>query len=120
MNFLKFSNRATILGITVSLLTANANAAPKTPIPPPTQDVSLAPTSGKATAVFAGGCFWGTQSVFERVKGVLNTAAGYAGFGDTDPNSSTAIPPTTSGGITRKNSPCNRCVASAPAITTIS
>lgn len=31
------------------------------------------------TAVFAGGCFWGTQSVFERVKGVTNTVVGYAG-----------------------------------------
>ncbi len=31
------------------------------------------------TAVFAGGCFWGTQSVFERVKGVTGTTAGYAG-----------------------------------------
>lgn len=31
------------------------------------------------TAVFAGGCFWGTQSVFERVKGVRKTVAGYAG-----------------------------------------
>jgi peptide-methionine (S)-S-oxide reductase len=33
----------------------------------------------RQTAVFAGGCFWGTQSVFERVKGVLATTAGYAG-----------------------------------------
>jgi peptide-methionine (S)-S-oxide reductase len=29
--------------------------------------------------VFAGGCFWGTQSVFERVKGVIETTAGYSG-----------------------------------------
>ena len=42
-------------------------------------DASLAAQSGKQTAVFAGGCFWGTQSVFERVKGVLKTTAGYAG-----------------------------------------
>ena len=33
----------------------------------------------KQTAVFAGGCFWGTQAVFERVKGVVATTAGYAG-----------------------------------------
>jgi peptide-methionine (S)-S-oxide reductase len=31
------------------------------------------------TAVFAGGCFWGTQAVFQRVKGVEKTTAGYAG-----------------------------------------
>jgi peptide-methionine (S)-S-oxide reductase len=54
-------------------------AATKTPIPAPANDAALAQTSGKQTAVFAGGCFWGTQSVFERVKGVLNTTAGYSG-----------------------------------------
>ncbi len=35
--------------------------------------------SGHETAVFAGGCFWGTQAVFQRVKGVTSTMAGYAG-----------------------------------------
>lgn len=35
--------------------------------------------AGKQTAVFAGGCFWGTQAVFERVKGVLDTTVGYSG-----------------------------------------
>ena len=33
----------------------------------------------RETAVFAGGCFWGTQAVFERVKGVVKTTVGYAG-----------------------------------------
>ncbi len=54
-------------------------AAVKAPVPPPTEDAALAQSPGKATAVFAGGCFWGTQSVFERVKGVLSTTAGYSG-----------------------------------------
>ena len=49
------------------------------PVPPPEKDVPLAHVSSRATAVFAGGCFWGTQSVFERVKGVVGTTAGYAG-----------------------------------------
>jgi peptide-methionine (S)-S-oxide reductase len=35
--------------------------------------------AGSEKAVFAGGCFWGTQSVFQRVKGVTHTEAGYAG-----------------------------------------
>ena len=48
-------------------------------IPAPQTDEPLAHTSGKQTAVFAGGCFWGTQAVFERVKGVVATTAGYAG-----------------------------------------
>ena len=32
-----------------------------------------------ATAVFAGGCFWGVEGVFEHVKGVVSATAGYAG-----------------------------------------
>jgi peptide-methionine (S)-S-oxide reductase len=58
---------------------SGCRAATKTPVPGAAQDVALAQTPGKQTAVFAGGCFWGTQSVFERVKGVVDTTAGYAG-----------------------------------------
>ncbi len=61
------------------LLATAASAASNAPIPPLTTDVPLARQSGKETAVFAGGCFWGVQAVFQRVKGVLSTAAGYAG-----------------------------------------
>jgi peptide-methionine (S)-S-oxide reductase len=32
-----------------------------------------------ATAIFAGGCFWGVQGVFQHVKGVSNAVSGYAG-----------------------------------------
>jgi len=53
--------------------------APKLPIPPLSADVPLAEAPGRETAVFAGGCFWGVQSVFQRVKGVLATTAGYSG-----------------------------------------
>lgn len=35
--------------------------------------------SSATTAVFAGGCFWGVQSVFQHTKGVLNAVSGYAG-----------------------------------------
>ena len=31
------------------------------------------------TAVFAGGCFWGIEAVFEHVKGVQDAVSGYAG-----------------------------------------
>jgi peptide-methionine (S)-S-oxide reductase len=61
------------------LLAAAASAASNPPIPPLSTDVPLARQAGKETAVFAGGCFWGVQAVFQRVKGVLSTAAGYAG-----------------------------------------
>ncbi len=68
-----------IVGYVVSLLACTANAAPKMPIPPAAVDIALATTPAKQKAVFAGGCFWGTQAVFERVKGVLHTTVGYAG-----------------------------------------
>ncbi|HXT02904.1 MAG TPA: peptide-methionine (S)-S-oxide reductase, partial [Casimicrobiaceae bacterium] len=34
---------------------------------------------GQATAVFAGGCFWGVDAVFKHVKGVVNVVSGYSG-----------------------------------------
>jgi peptide-methionine (S)-S-oxide reductase len=74
------SLRQTIGSLLVTLaVCAGCRAATKAPVPPAANDAALAPTPGKQTAVFAGGCFWGTQSVFERVKGVIATTAGYAG-----------------------------------------
>lgn len=66
--------------IALGFLAATAMfCAPNPPIPPPSTDVALAAKRGRETAVFAGGCFWGVQSVFQRVKGVLATTAGYSG-----------------------------------------
>ncbi len=76
MTFVKSAASALLCALLVLPLTAAA--LDRGTFPKPLQDVSLAP--GKLqTAVFAGGCFWGTQSVFERVKGVRKTVAGYAG-----------------------------------------
>ena len=35
--------------------------------------------AGAATAVFAGGCFWGVDAVFKHLKGVKSVVSGYAG-----------------------------------------
>jgi len=67
------------LGAMLAVTGCNARAAGRAPIPPANADVALAAHPGKAKAVFAGGCFWGTQAVFERVKGVTDTTVGYAG-----------------------------------------
>src|SRR6185437_4369179 len=56
---------------------AQVNAQGKAPVP--VVDETKAASSRHETAVFAGGCFWGTQAVFQRVKGVQSTMAGYAG-----------------------------------------
>ena len=53
-------------------------AEPATVIPPPAVD-EPASTAAAETAVFAGGCFWGVQGVFEHVKGVIKATSGYAG-----------------------------------------
>jgi peptide-methionine (S)-S-oxide reductase len=67
------------IGFGLTLLCLSVEAASNLPIPPAKVDAQPATMPGKQTAVFAGGCFWGTQAVFERVKGVLDTAAGYSG-----------------------------------------
>ena len=41
---------------------------------------------GSETAVFAGGCYWGTEAVFEHVKGVTSVVSGYAGGSANDAN----------------------------------
>jgi peptide-methionine (S)-S-oxide reductase len=68
-----------VFAFIVSLTACSVQAAPHPPIPAASIDAALASHPGSEKAVFAGGCFWGVQSVFERVKGVIKTTAGYAG-----------------------------------------
>ena len=56
---------------------APAQAEEGIALPPPALDEALRP--GTATAVLAGGCFWGVQGVFQHVAGVENAVSGYAG-----------------------------------------
>jgi len=48
-------------------------------IPKPAVDTPAAEATGRQVAVFAGGCFWGLQGMFEHVKGVTKVVAGYSG-----------------------------------------
>jgi peptide-methionine (S)-S-oxide reductase len=60
------------------LLTSSACAEEtQRALPVPQQDVPA--SVGNQTAVFAGGCFWGMQGVFQHVKGVRAVVAGYSG-----------------------------------------
>jgi len=48
-------------------------------LPEPAADNPLAAAKGQETVVVAGGCFWGIQAVFERLRGVLRATSGYSG-----------------------------------------
>ncbi len=50
-----------------------------TRIPAPTADLVTDAKAPQEVAVFAGGCFWGVQGVFEHTRGVLQAVSGYAG-----------------------------------------
>jgi len=65
----------TVLAIALALTAAPLAAASL--VPAPKADVPAA--AGLQTAILAGGCFWGTEAVFEHVKGVRNVVSGYAG-----------------------------------------
>ncbi len=73
------SRWALLAAVFVLAVGGSVQAQTRLGIPAPQADAPLAQQHGKVTAVFAGGCFWGIQSVFERVKGVVATTAGYAG-----------------------------------------
>jgi peptide-methionine (S)-S-oxide reductase len=47
-------------------------------VPPPAVDQRSGQPASEV-AVFAGGCFWGVQAVFQHVKGVTGAVSGYAG-----------------------------------------
>jgi len=81
MHSLKFSKKVimSFMVLVASLLQMNTHAAEApTVIPAPTFEQPKT-TSGLQTAVLAGGCFWGVQGVFQRVRGVKKVWSGYAG-----------------------------------------
>ena len=73
--FLILSVAAGISCAVVNSSTATADIASLAPTPS-TESRSAAQSQ---TAVFAGGCFWGLEAVFEHVKGVTDVKSGYAG-----------------------------------------
>ena len=58
---------------------ASAGGRSAVVLPNPAVDESPSAKSAQETAVFAGGCFWGVQAVFQHVKGVVSATSGYSG-----------------------------------------
>jgi peptide-methionine (S)-S-oxide reductase len=65
--------------LAIGLCWKHAGAGGAVSLPPPALDVSRTAKPGKQTVVFAGGCFWGIQAVFQHVNGVLDATSGYSG-----------------------------------------
>lgn len=71
---------ASFLISTIFIVFSSQLPAEQAPPNTPTPQVPQAPQAPQGTvATFAGGCFWCTQSDFDKVKGVIKTVAGYTG-----------------------------------------
>lgn len=58
---------------------SSSKTADLTAVAPVASQAESEVPKGKLTAVFAGGCFWGVEAVFESLKGVSDAKSGYAG-----------------------------------------
>ncbi len=65
--------------IAAAVLSQCAPAQAESVIKLPAAQVDPAVTAKRATAVLAGGCFWGVEGVFSNVKGVISVESGYHG-----------------------------------------
>jgi peptide-methionine (S)-S-oxide reductase len=76
-----------VLAALSAVVLATAATIP-TPMPAEPAPVGIAAASAAAgdTAVFAGGCFWGVEAVFESLEGVTDAVSGYAGGSDPSPS----------------------------------
>jgi peptide-methionine (S)-S-oxide reductase len=75
--FQRFHASTAVVLLTVLGLFSGCSAGP-VPIPAPAVDNPKA-SGPLQVAVLAGGCFWGTQGVFEHLTGVKRVLSGYAG-----------------------------------------
>jgi peptide-methionine (S)-S-oxide reductase len=75
------ARRLLALAMLAGLMACSAGFARSKPValPDPALDVPASAGSAEQTAVFAGGCFWGVEGVFDHVRGVTSAISGYSG-----------------------------------------
>jgi peptide-methionine (S)-S-oxide reductase len=72
--------RTLTLGVLLALTAAcNGTGHAERAVPIPASKLEAPETAPTATAVLAGGCFWGMEAVFENLRGVKSVTSGYAG-----------------------------------------
>jgi peptide-methionine (S)-S-oxide reductase len=74
-----------VVGGALFLADRPGSAAAPSSVPAPVYDNPLSAKAGEEVAVFAGGCFWGIQAVYQHVKGVKSVVSGYTGGSDPSP-----------------------------------
>ncbi|MGB5085360.1 MAG: peptide-methionine (S)-S-oxide reductase MsrA [Methylocystis silviterrae] len=70
---------AVLVAALIMLVSLRAGAAERAVVLPAPAYNPPAASGGEQKLVVAGGCFWGVQGVFQRVKGVSRAVSGYAG-----------------------------------------
>ena len=68
-----------ILLMSTSLACNVVKSSPEIVVIEPVVESPATAVKGEQTAIFAGGCFWGVDAVFKRVKGVKDVKSGYSG-----------------------------------------
>jgi peptide-methionine (S)-S-oxide reductase len=70
---------AALLALVVVPTPSRAAAEAAVAIPPLAGETGSDAKAGSEVAVFAGGCFWGVQGVFQHTRGVMSAVSGYTG-----------------------------------------
>lgn len=68
-----------MVALTGSAFAMQTAFARSEPIALPSAKVDATAAKGEQVAIFAGGCFWAVEGVFDKVKGVRQAVSGYSG-----------------------------------------
>ena len=72
---------AAALGLALAFVYGTSSVAAENAVRAPAPIVTAPSTAHSETAIFAGGCFWGVQGVFQHVRGVKSAISGFTGGG---------------------------------------